>query len=673
MIRYMQHPMDIVSAAIAIITPFLYIFLLTGTFVYLFRKKHNFQTVLPLALISTTLFVFLFTALFHTISIAVWLTTAAALSFIPLLVLDKERARTLKELIFTPGFVIFCIIYLFAVLFGWSKVVPLLSDSSMHWAPHVWTMWLRDDFYTSPGVSLVIHGDYPPAIQLFELIWSKVAGVYHEGLLFVAIQVLSFSMLFPVFGSFTWHKQHKLKDWLIILLVTATLLSLPLIFFVSGFYASLDVDTILAFIFAYGVYLAITESRKFTLTGLAKLSLAITFLVLTKQIAIVLAGIVVLIYLLSLCLSYREHIRIKTLSTKTIGYFRQWKKHWKTLAITALLILLPLAFIKLWSAQTTDFVTPGGGVAIFHLNPVDTLQIPDILDHDAGSQAQQYFSRGFIKHMFFDSAGFLLNNVSSVSYMQVVLLFVGAMLLIWSIFQDRNDRNRVVIVATIITVGWFMYCFVVYSVFLFGGMNDIELSNLDTPNRYLRTYLFAMLLIAVILLIKKLMDDYAANVHSRSVLYFTAVIIVFFSIFFNKDAFNTLGLQSTSAHKIEFASLNISQTKTNLTKISEISGGTFEAPARILVAAQSDKERHYLQYSALPNRIALLLFDKQPTQNSVCNKLQHNDYFVVGYDYPDEESWATVKACLTGDADLTRGSIYKITTKDDKTSLSKLP
>src|SRR5690606_23097212 len=133
--------------AIAVICPFIYIFLLTGLFVYIFRKKLNFQTALPIALISTTLFVFLFTAIFHSITVGFWITVIASLAFIPLLIRDKDRSKVLRENIFTPGFVAFVLIYVFLVAIDWFKVVPLLSDTSMHWAPHVWTMWLTDNFY----------------------------------------------------------------------------------------------------------------------------------------------------------------------------------------------------------------------------------------------------------------------------------------------------------------------------------------------------------------------------------------------------------------------------------------------------------------------------------------------------------------------------------------------
>jgi hypothetical protein len=661
--------MSIVDSVVAIVAPYLYIFFLTGLFVYLFQKKYNFQSLLPIALISTTLFVFIFTGLFHSITIAFLITVVAALGFIPFLILDKNRSRVLKGVLFTPGFMLFSILYAFVVALAWFKVIPLLSDSSMHWAPHVWTMWLRDDFYTSPGVSIVIHGDYPPAVQLFELLWSKAAGVYHEGLLFAAIQILSFSMLLPAFGRFTWQEGKKLKSWLLLALFATALIALPLLFFVSAFYSTLEVDAILAFIFAYGLYLAISESKKFSLTGVVKLSLLVTFLCLTKQIAILLAGPIVLVYLSNLYLSYRHQFTLRSLFAKRTQYLKRWGAHWKSIVIVLFAIIFPVFGLKLWSAQITGYSSPDKGVAIFHLELADTLQIPSIIAHKSGSEAQQNFSRGFFKHLFLDPGGFLLNNIGGISYMQVVLVFIGLMIFVGYVYNEKLSRYKIALLTIIVTPGWFLYCFAIYAVFLFGGMKEVEMNNLDTSNRYLRTYLFAMLLIAAMLLFHKLVEDQATKAQSKAVTYFAVVLIALFGLFFNKDTMDGLGRQSMKANKNELASLNMDVTKSNLNKVAELSNGTFKDPAKLLVTATSDNERHYLQYNALPNRISVLLFDKMPTQESVCNALRNNDYFVVGYYYTDEADWAMIKTCLTADVEFSQGSVYKIIVNDKQVSL----
>jgi len=581
--------------------------------------------------------------------------------------MDKSRRQTLRNNIFTPGFVIFALIYIFIIALDWQKVVPLLSDTSMHWAPHVLTMWLRDDFYTSPGLSIVNQGNYPPFIQLFELLFSKAAGVYREGLLFAAIQLLAFSMIMPVFRKLTWQKKHNFKQWGVLLLSTGVVIAIPLMFFVSDFYSSLEVDAILGVIFAYCVFVAIQESKKFTLVGLLRLSLAVTFLCMSKQIAIVLAALVVLIYLGNLFIVQYKDYSVK----KVITYIKRWKNNWKTLVAVILLILLPLVCLEIWSHQIAGYKQPDPSIAIFHINPSDILQTPSIFLGHSGSAAQQFFSHSFISHILFDPGGFLLNIFGAVSYMQLVLLFVGFIVLSLFLAKKKDDRKRIAIVGVLITAGWFLYCFVLYCTFLYGGMKDVEMMDIDTPNRYLRTYIFAMFILVVFYIVKRLLDNRGAF-NKRLAIFVTITFMIVFGIFFNKDTLASFGVKSTAEHKAEFTSLNIYQTKDDLAKLSKISGGTFQKPAKILITAATDNERHYLQYNALPNRITLILFEKDTTRDSICGKLAVNDYLVISWNYPNESDWSTIRSCLTGNYDLFQGSIYKIIKNNNDISLQKV-
>lgn len=654
---------------LAIFGPFLYISLLAGLFIYLFRKRYSFAFVLPLALITTVLFVFFFTLIFHSLTIAFWITVLAALAFIPLLILDKDRRTVLKQLFFTPGFVVFTLIYLFVVAVSYFKIVPLLSDTSMHWAPHVWTMWLRDDFYTSPGLSIVIHGDYPPAIQLFEFLWLKAAGVFREGLMFVAIQMLAFSMLMPALEKLRWKKGKTVRTWWIIGIAAATFVALPLLFFVPDFYSSLEVDAILAFIFAYGVYFAIQHAKEFSLTIVWQLSLIVTFLCLTKQVAIVLAALVVAIYLGGLLITHWGSVRTRI--SATVGSLRrQWQKRWPRVLLFTLALLLPLIAIKAWSAQIEGYESPDKGVAVFSINPADALQIPEILLQNSGSEAQQNFARGYIKHVAFDNGGLMLNIVGPVSYMQIAILFIGGLIVMGLLYRSRLDRKQLGLVGVLLTLGWFGYLFVIYTVFLFGGMNDLELNTVDTPNRYIRTYLLALVLLLGMLFITQLIDSHQANKRSRAPLYATIALIVLFGVFFNKDTVEGLGVQSIKNHHDELNSLSMPATNQTLDSIAQHAGGTFENPVRILVTAQTDFERHYLQYNALPNRVTLL-FPEDQSSDTLCGKLKNADILVFG-----SVSYAELPAinrCLESPlVDSGASSVYTVKKTDGAASLQPL-
>lgn len=660
--------MSLVGILLAIFGPFLYISLLGGLFVYLFKKRLNFPAVLPLALMATTLFVFTTTIIFDSITVGFLLSVFGASAFIPLLIRDKDRANTVRNLLFTPGFAIFCILYIFIVALSWFKVVPLLSDTSMHWAPHVWTMWLRDDFYTSPNLSIVNNGIYPPATQLFELLILRAANVYHEGLLFIAIQILGLSMLLPISERLAWRKIGALRQWLMVGLLAITIVLLPLVFFVSDFYFSLEVDAILGIIFAYSIYLAFSESRRFTLLGLAKLSIAVSFLCLTKQIAVLLAGLVALTYVSGLVITYRHKIHMQQIR----AYFGGWRRHWTTMLAAATLALLPLLLGAVWSNQVVGYKQPDPSIAIFNLELSEPLQIPAILAGNEGSDAQQHFSRFFVKHVLFDPGGFLLNYLSAASYMQVAVMFVGIICILLLTTKSKPEKHKLVLLGTILFSGWLLYCFAIYCVFLFGGMKPVELMGKDVSNRYLRTYLFGMLLIGAILLLRKVVSDYQSNKSSLSLRYFVGTLIITFGLLFNTGTFAVLGLQSIKQRKAEFSSLNTPHTVEDLREIASLSDGTYSNPDKITVTAKSDAERHYLQYKALPNRVSLLLPNQKKRSISTCDQLKMSDYLVIGYAEPVADYRTAIYACVDNRLDIEGGDTFEIRREGQRTILREL-
>lgn len=661
--------MSIMSTIIAIVCPYIYMVLLTCSVIYLTKKRLSFQTALPLTLLGATLFVFFSTIILHNISLSFWCTVILATSSLVMILRDKDRKETLRNNILTPGFVVFSIIYVFLVALNWFKVVPLLSDTSMHWAPHVWTMWLRNDFYTSPGLSIVNNGLYPPAVQLFELITSKAANVYHEGTLFLAIQILSISMLLPITEGLFWQKNRPAyKQLAMILLLVTSLVLVPLVFFVSDFYASLEVDAILGVVFGYSMYLAIQESKKFSAGSLFKLSIAITFLCLTKQVAVLLAALVVCVYLGGLFVSYRNQLSLSTART----YVKQWRSHWRKAGLVGLIISLPLISMLAWGHQVKGFAQPDPNIAIFHLKPAEVVHIPSILVKNYGSSAQQHFSRAFPKHILKDPGGFLLNNLSMASYAQIVALFVGVMILIWLSTKDPVERQRIFIVTTVATLGWPLYCFALYCVFLFGGMKPVELMGNDVSNRYLRTYLIALFVIAVYFLLRKVVTDFQSKSSAKSVKYFAATLTVTIGLLLNSGTLAVFGIQSIRTHRAEFDSYNIYQTEAKLNYLAKEPGGTFKRPKKILVTASTDNVRHYLQYKALPNRVTLLLFERKTTQDSVCQSIKNSDYFIVGYEYKEPNDWGTIENCLSKVFEPSVGQIYRVVPVADKVDLIRL-
>jgi len=661
----------------AYLAPLLYILLLTGVFIYLFKKKFNFQFILPLAIISATLFVFFFTFIFHNITAGVVLTSIVALCFIPLVILDKSRKDTLTKLFFTPGFLIFVLLYTLLFVFHYNTVLQLFSDDTMHWAPHVWTMWLRDDFYTSPGVSIVTHGDYPPILQLFQLMFVKLAGIYKEGLLYLALEITCFAMLFPVLKNLVWQKGRVLKTVFLSLLVLTSMLILPTTLDVTHlFYNALHPDYAIAFIFALGVYIAVTESRTFSWTSAIILSFVITFLCLTKQSSVLFGGLIGLIYFSSLWLSYKPKLRV--LGRSFIKYIKGWRKNWPTIVLCVALLVLPLVALKLWQAQIKDFKSPYCCVAIFHIGPSDALKVPGVLLGQSGNESQVNYARGFVRYILTYQAGFTTQFLSNVSYMQFILLFIGIMIYVGYNYKDKFKRHKLIIASSIIVGGWFVYCFAIFLTFLFGGMIDSERDNLLTGDRYLRTYIFAMLLILFIMLVDFIVKRFnERKTTNKTLVLYSVVLVALMGLVLNVDLLKSSYVVESLKFKGDYHSQGISdinyfsQRMRTFTKSIE---GSYEKPKNIAITEDTGRGTiYYLRYLSVPNRIANgsdLVFDDDMTQEKLCSILRSNDFLFINHMYKSEKYWSMINNCITNKIELfEQYKAYKIEKDGDSLRL----
>lgn len=638
----------------AFLVPLIYIVFLTGFLIYVFKKRFNFQFLLPVAIIASTLFVYFFTLIFHHITAGIIITAIAAASFIPLAILDKKRRETLK-LLFTPAFMIFILLYILLFVFHYNTIPQLFSDDTMHWAPHVWTMWLRDDFYTSPELSIVVHGDYQPILQLFQLTFAKLAGMYKEGFLYIALEITCFAMIFPVLKNFVWKKGKTLKTVGLAFLILTGFLAIPAMLDVTHlFYNALHPDYAIAFVFVFGVYLAVTASRKFSWMTAIILSLVVTFSCLTKQSSVLFGGLIGLIYVASLYLSYKA--TPKTLLVTGIKYVRGWRKNWQAIVLALALLVLPFVALKLWQVQTKGFESPYCCVAIFHISPSDALKLPGVLLKEEGNESQQNYARGFIRYVLTFQAGFTTHILSNVSYMQFILLFIGVMAFVGYNYKDKFRRSRLIITVAILVAGWFLYCFAIYLTFLFGGMIDSERDNLLTGDRYLRTYIFALLLILFLLFIAFIVSKFNESKKSanRSLLILSLSLIVVLGMLFNVDILKSGYLVESLKFKTEYGNSGISnpgQLAERLRTFTASIDGSYDNPKRIAVIEQPDVKTIYqLRYLAIPNKIengSDIVFDKRMTQEKLCEILGKNEYLFVNHVYKDKKFIEMFNNCVT--------------------------
>lgn len=618
----------------------------TTVFIYIFKKRFNFQQLLPFSLMAVTLLAFFITMLCHNISVAIWLLSLLSTSSVVFFILDKEHKKSLSENIMTPGFVVYVVLYIFLYLINLNKVIPLLSDSSMHWAPHVWTMWLRNDFYTSPGLSVVNHGDYPPALQLFELLWMKLSGFWNEGFMYLALEIISLSFLFPSIAKLNWHKK-KSFVWLASAAFISTAITMPLILPVNHFYNNIEVDTAVAFAFAYGIYVSILPSKSANVYKLIKLIVLMTFLCLLKQIAILFAAIVFLIFIGNLFLQQNKDLSSLFQNLKNI--FKDYKKKWQSILVILLFLLIPFVAIKLWAIQTDGFESPDKGIAVFHLGLDNLQKVPSIITGQTGNPSQQEFPKRLLNYLISYPLGFQLNFLGSTTHLQ--FFAIGLALIIFVIFKQRTKllKNQVFLTTTILLVGWVLYLLIILATFLVGGMIDIERNNIWNVKRYLNTYIFGIIVLTIMIVVNNIITDYK-KVVSWSICFLLFVgLIMNFS---NTDLYN-VSLPTIQTNNSELLSYKAPEV---LRKLTFTSGASFTQPKSVIVTEKTrDPSFFYLQYLALPNRV-MILTEEMLQDKDLCKQIKTHDYLIIDYVYTGTSN---ISSCLKqSPSTYTGGELY---------------
>lgn len=179
------------------ILPLIFCISITGTFAIILNKK--FEEVLPLALMSAALLLFISGFWDLRIGYVVVFVIAA---FFPIIVfIRKIKGIDFKifwDQIFTPSFVIFILLYSFVFLLNLNRGFHTWDEVS-HWGPMVKETLRLNRFYCVDESVLLVHKDYPPIVTLFEALWCKLCGGYEESYLYKALQTLSFSLLMPFF------------------------------------------------------------------------------------------------------------------------------------------------------------------------------------------------------------------------------------------------------------------------------------------------------------------------------------------------------------------------------------------------------------------------------------------------------------------------------------------
>ena len=279
---------------------------------HLFKKKTN-QTI-PLSILLIMVILYLFGLIkelkLGIICIGLIYGILAIYSIIRSFI--KHTHKELIKNVFTKGFIVFTIIFVVFAITTFHKTFTVW-DEYTYWSVASKNMYYLNDFPTnsSSTVNLI----YPPNPTLLQYFFTKIIGVYSQGIELFAVQILGFSLLLPIF-EFT-----KKKRTIALLSCICILFCIPAIFVESYFYITIYVDTLMGLIIGYTL-LSYFQSNK---DMFAKINVLISLFVLTLIkptgvfLAIITLGVMGLEYLIR---TLKEKKKIKNIIfSKEILFF----------------------------------------------------------------------------------------------------------------------------------------------------------------------------------------------------------------------------------------------------------------------------------------------------------------------------------------------------------------
>ena len=230
--------------------------MLSGSVFAAARFGRKFEEILPITCMGMVLVLFLFGTV-GLLSAGVYAILLAAVCFwaYGLWRLVKGGGKQLIKSMMTPGFVIFCGIFVLLILGDYGLLSTGWDDFS-HWQLCVRKMMVLDDFAANPA-SGIYYQSYPPAVALFQYFFQKLhylmdsEPVFSEWRLFLACQVLMIAPAMPFFRDLSVPKAA---------LAGVCLLVLPMLF-IGQTYILLYIDSLVGMLAGCGFLAVLMKDR----------------------------------------------------------------------------------------------------------------------------------------------------------------------------------------------------------------------------------------------------------------------------------------------------------------------------------------------------------------------------------------------------------------------------
>ena len=443
------------SYIISFILPIIYILFFTYSLSMVFKTKFEYSLPFTFILSGLSLFISLF--VFKTIYVGFILCILFSLIFPIHLYRNKYSLQEIKDKYLTNGVIAFICLYIIVYLYDLNRSFTRWDELS-HWGKMVKEIIRLDNFYSIEASHLLVHKDYPPIFSLMESFYILISGGFRDSYLIRCIHLFEGSIILSLFK----HKSVVNKKSTIIKTILTIILFYLLTFFFDSevFINSIYLDYPLALLTAYGIYNVFKE-KNFSYLFFIKISVLLIFMVLSKQVGIPLALIIVLFLI------------IRMITSKV-------KDYKKILFMLLMIIVIPFTMYKSWDIYTNNL----GLVGQFETSDIHVGAIPEIINKTGGEDWQQETSFNYMNALFLEN---ITASYLKFTYFGILLITLLLIYVLRNNLTSKIDDKQIIGLIISLIVGYLGYALMMYLLYVF-NFGPFEGPSLASFDRYMSTY-----------------------------------------------------------------------------------------------------------------------------------------------------------------------------------------
>lgn len=427
------------------------IFIFAFCFMQIFKRE--FTDVVGMVIIAIALCLYL-CGLIISIEVGAILIEILTIAGFVFVLYNIAMGKLEIKKIFSWGILALGLFYIFSIIYNYNTIITE-SDEFYHWALVVKDMFYSNQLPSHEGTT-VVFTRYPPFMALIQYYLMYINQVFSVKWLYIAYQFSGFCFLIVCMGRGFARK--NVSFWRKII-VTIILMLFPLILY-SAYYNLIMIDGFLGVLFAYTLYCYFfDELDRF---NIIRITMALTALVLTKEMGVVLAGLACAAFMVCKLIekgkgSFKDELKIIIMGLVALAAFISW---------------------QLYCYFNFSVVTEKGHASATR-----------ILSNSSGKLADNDGIK-YVMHVLLNGITRIFNDIKVGPFHFVLVLCI--VMVIAYCARRRKDQEYHFAAVVVLSIGSLIYfgCMMVLYILVFSSSEALSAASLD---RYLFSYLMGML------------------------------------------------------------------------------------------------------------------------------------------------------------------------------------